>query len=516
MTLRTPQLNSITFLCVLTMTAVAQAQVASPTDLVDESRTKPIQERAVFVHPGIAHSQESIEFIKAKIRAKEQPWKDAWEKLNASESASLEWQAEPRTHVQRGVRNDPDVGGTDFLRDGSAAYTHSLRWALSGEEAHAKKAAEIIDAWSRTLKTVTNHDAKLLIGMGGLKYCNSAELLKHTWDGWPVEKQKQFESMLRDVWYPVIKDFYPSANGNWDASMLQTMIAMGIVLDDREMFDRAVGYFQKGEGNGAIGNYFNEFGECQETGRDQAHTQMGLEYLANTCESAWNQRIDLYGELDNRLLKGFEYTAKYNLGHDVPYEPFKSFEGRYHYKTISGKSRGRLRPMYEKVFNHYHNRKGLGAPFTKQAVVKVRSKSRRRNGPSGLPWETLMFAEQPAVFPTSEIPKSEFSAAASDKLLSPFLTAAAFDKQRLFDDQRYPNVVITIKGTILAVWGNSGVVVRRSEDGGETWGQAIMRCSPKVAPSVMRVPISGRRPEKGNSDDKKEAIESGADRSEAP
>ena len=61
----------------------------------------------------------------------------------------------------------------------------------------------------------------------------------------------------------------------------------------------------------------------------------------------------------------------------------------------------------------------------------------------------------------------------ADDPLSPFLGAPVFDKQRLFDDQRYPNVVVTTNGTVLAVWGNDGVVVRRSEDGGKSWGRAI-------------------------------------------
>ena len=364
--------------------------------IADEPKTTAAP---AFVHPGIAHSQASIDFIRSKLEADQKLWTDAWEQLRESRLASLEWTPSPRPHVERGPYNRPDIGGSEFLRDGSASYTHSIAWVLSGNDAHAKKAAEILDAWSPALKTVTNHDAKLLIGMAGHKYCNAAELLKHTWDGWPAENQRQFESMLRDVWYPVIMDFYPSANGNWDASMLQTMIAMGVFLDVRPMFDRAVDYFRHGKGNGAIGNYFNDFGQCQESGRDQAHTQMGLEFLANTCETAWNQNLDLYGELNNRLLKGFEYTAKYNLGLDVPYEPFRSFEGRYHYKSISDKSRGRLRPMYEKVFNHYHNRMGLDAPYTQQAVSKVRPESGRRGTSSSLPWGTLMFANQPGEWP---------------------------------------------------------------------------------------------------------------------
>ena len=133
-----------------------------------------------------------------------------------------------------------------------------------------------------------------------------------------------------------------------------------------------------GKGNGAIGMYFKESGQCQESGRDQAHTQMGLEFLANTCETAWIQGVDLYGALDNRLLKGFEYTAKYNLGNDVPYVPYESFEGRYFYEKLSSKSRGYLRPMYQRVYNHYHNRKKLETPYTQQAVGKEQSRRRKR------------------------------------------------------------------------------------------------------------------------------------------
>ena len=61
---------------------------------------------------------------------------------------------------------------------------------------------------------------------------------------------------------------------------------------------------------------------------------------------------------------------------------------------------------------------------------------------------------------------------AGDSLAS-FLGKAVFEKQRLFDDQRYPNVVVTTRGTVMAVWGNDGVVVRRSADGGKSWGSVI-------------------------------------------
>ena len=343
-----------------------------------------------FVHPGIAHTNQTLDFIKLKIASGAEPWNEAWEEMRDSTYAEIHWSPSAQPHIARGPYNDPDIGASEFVDDANVAYTHALLWVMTDEEVHAKKAAEILDAWSSTLESVSEHDARLLIGMVGHHFCNAAELLKHRWDGWPEAKQNDFREMLIKIWYPVIEDFHPTANGNWDASMMQTMIAMGVFLDDRQMFDRATNYFLEGKGNGAIENYFFPSGQCQESGRDQNHTQMGLEFLANTCETAWNQGVDLYQAGDNRLLKGFEYTAKYNLGFTVPYEPYKSFEGRYNYKTISKTSRGRLRHMYDKVFNHYNNRKGIDAPFTLQALSKTRPESK---GGSSLPWSTLMFGK---------------------------------------------------------------------------------------------------------------------------
>ena len=357
-----------------------------------------------FAHPGVAHSNESIALVKKQIEAGKQPWTNAWKQLSNSRYASLQWNPGPFEKVERGASNNPDIGSTEYSEDARAAHCHALCWAISGKEAHAEKAIEILNAWSGTLKEIGEHDARLLVGMSGYHFVVGAELLKHTSDKWPAEEQARFETMLREIFYTTIKDFYPTANGNWDASMLQAMIAMGVFLDDQKMFDQAKDYYLKGYGNGAIGNYFKESGQCQESGRDQGHTQMGLEFLANTCETAWIQGVDLYGALDNRLLKGFEYTAKYNLGSDVPYEAYKSVEGRYHYKKISDDARGRLRPMYQRVHNHYTNRKGLEAPYTEQAAVKRRdnntqrkdhSKRRRRRNQFASPLDTLMYSGLP-------------------------------------------------------------------------------------------------------------------------
>lgn len=345
-----------------------------------------------FKHPGVLHSRAELDFVKAKVASGQSPWLPAWEDLQRHEISALDWKPRATANVVRGPYNHPDIGGTHLIKDGAAAYSHAIQWYMTDEQPHADKAIEILRNYSATLESIGGHDARLLAGMAGITYANAAEILRHTPSGWSDRDQSQFQRLLRDVFYNVIKDFYSTANGNWDAAMIQTMLAMGVYLDDRQMFQRGVDYYLRGDGNGAIGNYLNDFGECQESGRDQAHTQMGLGYLGCAAEIAWKQGVDLYGALDNRLARGLEYTAKYNLGHDVPYEPYRSYEGRYSYPEISTKARGRFSSIYERVYHHYHDRMGREMPFTAQVIEKVRPE--RWQG-SHASWGSLMHAGQP-------------------------------------------------------------------------------------------------------------------------
>ena len=139
------------------------------------------------------------------------------------------------------------------------------------------------------------------------------------------------------------------------------------------MFDRAVAYFMDGAGDGALTHYIvNEAGQCQESGRDQAHTQGGIGHLASACEIGWHQGLDMYGFANRRLLKGFEYTARYNSGGAVPFAVNYDRTGKYNFQALSALSRYRLAPMYEMVWHHYQNRLGIAASFTAQAAARRR------------------------------------------------------------------------------------------------------------------------------------------------
>jgi hypothetical protein len=246
-------------------------------------------------------------------------------------------------------------------------------WAITGDEAHAKKAVEILNAWSYVHKQETGRDVQLGAGLWGFKFASAAEILRYTYPKWQEKDIKQCEKMLREVFYPPIKDFATFANGNWDGACMKTTMAIGVFCEDKEMFDRAVDYFYHGKGNGRLTNYvINDAGQCQESGRDQAHTQLGLGLLCECCEIGWNQGLDMYSAENNRLMKGFEYTARYNLAEDVPFVEHTDTTGKYHQTQISTQTRGQFRPVWEMAWNHYHNRRGLGMPYTQRVLEKIR------------------------------------------------------------------------------------------------------------------------------------------------
>ena len=75
-------------------------------------------------------------------------------------------------------------------------------------------------------------------------------------------------------------------------------------------------------------------GQSYDSGRDQPHAQGLMAHLFDVAIVSWNQGTeDLFAYGDNRLLSGMEYSAKFNLGEDVPYAQ----QFNCHGQLLSGK-----------------------------------------------------------------------------------------------------------------------------------------------------------------------------------
>jgi parallel beta-helix repeat protein len=315
-----------------------------------------------FSHPGINQTSADLKHMKQLINNGEQPYKDAFERLQ--KATDLNFIVRPYTHVVRGGYGNPNIGGDDLSKSAGMAYNCALMWYITDNKAYAGKAIEILNAWAPVLWDFDDNDAKLLAAWTGHQLCNAAEILRYTKSGWVDRDIDSFTNMLMTVYYPLIRYYFPQANGNWDGAIIHTILAIAIFTDNHEMFDNAIDHFLHGPVNGSIFKYIYPSGQCQESTRDQGHVQLGLGEFAGAAQVAYTQGVDLFSIADNRIALGFEYTARFILG-----------EKTHCYGVISPRAKN-LRDDYEYVYRHYSS-KGIDLPWTKMAADSTRSHASR-------------------------------------------------------------------------------------------------------------------------------------------
>ena len=354
-----------------------------------------------FTHPGVLLSRAQLDVVKARVAAREQPWLSAYQQMTASRYASLSRVPKPRATVECGSYSNPNNGCTDEREDAIAAYTDALVWYLTGDAAYARKAIELMDAWSATIRNHTNSNAPLQTGWAGSVWPRAAEIIRHTYSSWP--NAGRFATMLRDVYLPVVI-VGSSSNGNWELSMMEAAVGISVFLDDRASYDRALTRFRARAAayvyvaaDGAQPHYppvgtvdtrselisywhgqstFVD-GLSQETCRDFVHTGYGLSAIAHVAETTRIQGGDLYPELKDRLRHSFGLHTRFENGTAVP-------------PDICGGSVTRgLGPISEVAFNALHGRMGVAMSNTQTYTERLRP-----HGTNNLfvAWETLTHA----------------------------------------------------------------------------------------------------------------------------
>ncbi|GAB3045164.1 cellulose binding domain-containing protein [Spirosoma pulveris] len=396
----------------------------------------PFVKAQSFIHPGLLHKQADFDRMKSNVTAGAQPWKAGWDVLTTNSHSSLTrafTNPVPAT-IYRGFNGTNPENYASIFRDAASAYQTALRWKISGDDAYANKSIAILNAWAAGMTTISGTaDRFLLAGIQGYQLANAAEIMR-SYSGWAPADFTRFQNWMLTVWYPMNHDFLVNHNGacisnyyaNWDLCNMASMLSIGVLCDRRDIYNEAIDYFKNGAGTGSIKNVvpyvYGDLGQWQESGRDQGHTVLGVALAGSFCEMAWSQGDDLYGYDDNRLLKGFEYIAKYNLGYEVPYTTYRNCIGVVQ-TIVSEDQRGNLRPVWEMVYNHYVNRKGLSAPYSTRFAQLVRPEGGGGNyGPNSggydqLGFGTLTFSLEEVAKPNSQtitfppIPNKDFGAA---------------------------------------------------------------------------------------------------------
>lgn len=366
-----------------------------------------------FRHPGVLVNRAQLDLVKAKLAQDAEPWASALKTVKASPYASLDYVPHPVESVDCGPYSDPDHGCSAEQGDAIAAYTHALLWVLTGDEGSAKKSVEIMDAWSSMLKTHTLSNALPQSGWTGSVFTRAAEVMRYSYDGWPTSSIDRFASMLKTAYLPITiagtastvgGRYGLTANGNWEAVMIEASTAIAVFTDDRATFDTALDMWRartksyiylKSDGPEPISPpgpqysgaklvtfwggqaQFSEDGMGQEACRDFHHLEYGFAGIVDTAETALIQGVDLYTEQGPRIVAGLEFNAQFLNGTPIP-----SWLCNGMLDLKSGHS-------WEIAYNEYANRQHLDLPNTKQFVASIRPTDADHH----MVWETLTHAE---------------------------------------------------------------------------------------------------------------------------
>ncbi|PVF92039.1 secreted protein [Serendipita vermifera] len=388
------------------------------TDNLSADRRRPWRPHKPnpWVHPGVFISRGQLDFIRSKIRRRQEPWSSAYTAMLNATIASLDRTPTPFVNVECGSSSVPNIGCTQERQDALAAYAMSLAWYVSNEEKYAKKAVDYFNAWSYTLKSHNNSNAPLQSGWSAASWSRAAEIIRHTYRGWNATSISQFETMFREVYIPILSPGSQS-NGNWELVMMEALLGIGIFLEDSDVYNAAVtkfvgrvpayiyltsdGPIPRIAPNSTLNTdekiikywqYQRTFvdGLSQETCRDFKHTGYGLASIGSVAESMRIQRDDLYTadpadnndlQLAKRLSSAFELHTYFDLGATAPEW------------LCNGTLVLELGPGMEVGYNALHKRLHYNLPNTTQYIQGVR--------PEGtnylfLGWETVTHAENPA------------------------------------------------------------------------------------------------------------------------
>jgi len=386
-----------------------------------------------YTHPCVPTTRTELDTIKANLD--KEPWKSGYALLANDGKSQL-------TYVPNGpyaqVGRTPDVNLWPWRNDMQAAYNLARMWYFTGNGAYAQKARDLLMVWADTHTAFTGQEISLSLGDYAHIYGGAISILRGTWPGWTAADTTKIKNYLLNVYWPAslagINYVGPANKGSLN---MKSGIAIAACLDDTAKFDHVINHFRTHPAAGLTNTL--PIGVMGETGRDAGHGQGDLYGKAFVAEVAWKQGIDLYSELDNRLLAVGEYYARNTLVFDNPFVPFGTIDYNY-YSNAEGPYTA-SRAMLYILQNAYKNRKGLPTPWIDRKLQE-----------QPLDAENWMYAS-PADFTTATPLAPVVRPAVS--LASSGLTLTTLGSLTAGRSASYSNGVWTVTGLGNNVWTDS-------------------------------------------------------------
>ncbi|MGM8362192.1 cellulose binding domain-containing protein [Flavobacterium sp. ARAG 55.4] len=317
-----------------------------------------------FVHPGIPFTQSDLDQLKTNIS--QEPWLSGYNALKNDYRSQL-------SYTMRGpfatVTRAPDLNNGAWKTDMIAIHNLTFMYVFTDDEAYAAKATQILDAWATTNTVWGGGENMLDIGDYAPYFITAADILKSTYPGWTAANTTHVNNYFENVLYPA--SWVPNPLRDCNKGAIQIQIALGIAafLDDEVKWNQAIESYRM-EAGATLRNSLPS-GQLGDTGRDD-HWFGQAWALAWDAEVAYKQGVDMFAELDNRMLAIGELYNHYAI--DPSGLTFTPYGGYSVYWTngwgISTGSR-KQHPFNNVIQAAYSLRKGIPTPYTDQMRTLV-------------------------------------------------------------------------------------------------------------------------------------------------
>jgi len=314
---------------------------------------------AAFKHPGTPLTLADLNILKANVDQGKQPWKSAYDLLAADGKSKTTYvMAGPFANVSR----NPNVNLNQWRADMTAIWNLARMWFFTGMDAYAQRAHEILLAWATTHTSFTGSECMLDLGDYAYALVGGADILRGTWPGWTEADTATVKAYFNGVLLPATNPYGESQFGAANKGAL-ALVAGGLLA----IFDDDTAKLQdivlKVRSLPHIGlRSSNDIGMLGDSLRDQGHAHGQMISLAMLAEALWKQGIDVYSDLDNRLLAAGEYFARVNDLAPAPFLPFGTTDA-YYVVDDTNRGWGGGNVALNLIYGAYVVRKGLQAPF---------------------------------------------------------------------------------------------------------------------------------------------------------
>ena len=311
-----------------------------------------------WVQPGLPYTIEALDAIKANLNV--EPWKTGYEDMLAAPQSSLDYTMRgPFEELGRRENNG------EWESDMEAVHNMARLWYFTGDERYAQKGRDILVAWARVHKTLLPGEVYLVIGYNAYRIFEGADILRSTWPGWTQADtdvcKDYFGNVLWDVTHLAVPN--PLRSANQGQAQLAAAVGIAIFNEDDQKFEDALHSFRTDAGSALPSSLPN--GQVGDSGRD-AHDQGQLLLLARSAEAFWAQGVDVYSEMDNRMLADAEFISRYNLQLETPFIQAGTIYDVYpeaHFLEPEFGTYSIETSMINLLYSAYVERAGMRAPY---------------------------------------------------------------------------------------------------------------------------------------------------------